>query len=167
MKDKRLKTTTVTWILAIVWLITALIPPVYYVYAIGKEEKKAQEFEQALANLPQNSIEDTVTALIDIDLTDDMVRSDSVFSDILSEPDRSTGVQSEGFRFSCMIHNPVEMIKHYKFSLVAMGAYILCGIAMSVAFRKTSWLKYAYVAMITFNLCIIPLAELAVPLCRG
>lgn len=174
MKDKRLKTTTVTWILAIVWLITALFPVAYFDGAIGSARERAKAREEAIANAPHNSIEDTVTALIDIDLQDDMVRGDSVFSDILSESDRESvpygeidskvSYEYDVHLFSCRIQNTDQLIDHYKLSIVITCAYVLCGIAMFVVFRKTSWLKYVYVALITLNLFIIPLAESVVPL---
>ena len=83
-----------------------------------------------------------LTNVINIDVQDNLKKNEDMFSNISHAPsyDLPKEVKQE--------------VSEYKIGMRITCAYLLCGIAMFVAFRKTKWLQYVYFVFSSANLCV-------------
>ena len=128
----------VTEIAAIIWLCTTILTIFLFDAEIGRE----LDHLSAVPVTAHNSAIDNVTDVINIDVKDNLKKNEDMFSNISHAPsyDLPKEVKQE--------------VSEYKIGIRITCAYLLCGIAMFVAFRKTKWLQYVYFVFSSANLCV-------------
>ncbi len=128
----------VTEIAAIIWLCTTLLT----IQLFGVAIDHTIEHNAPAPVTAHNSAIDNVTDVINIDVKDNLKKNEDMFSNISHAPsyDLPKEVKQE--------------VSEYKIGMRITCAYLLCGIAMFVAFRKTKWLQYVYFVFSSANLCV-------------